>query len=152
MLSLPCVVRIYLHVEPVNLHLGFDRLANLVREDMGQDPLGGHLFVFRNRRGDEQVRALVMQFHDFKDSYEDMNFTTPYLSTIKARTLIMHGDRDKFFPVDIPVMMYTSIPHSYLWIVPNGGHTFLHDEPNASYAEGLLRFFKGEWEANNQPR
>ena len=31
MLSLPCVVRIYLHVEPVNLHLGFDRLANLVR-------------------------------------------------------------------------------------------------------------------------
>jgi hypothetical protein len=52
MLSLPCVVRIYLHVEPVNLHLGFDRLANLVREDMGQDPLGGHLFVFRNRRGD----------------------------------------------------------------------------------------------------
>ena len=52
MLSLPCVVRIYLHVQPVNLHLGFDRLANLVREDMGQDPLGGHLFVFRNRRGD----------------------------------------------------------------------------------------------------
>ncbi|MHB0955674.1 MAG: IS66 family insertion sequence element accessory protein TnpB [Pirellulaceae bacterium] len=53
MLSLPCVVRIYLHVQPVNLHLGFDRLANLVREDMGQDPLGGHLFVFRNVRSVE---------------------------------------------------------------------------------------------------
>jgi hypothetical protein len=52
MLSLPSLVRIYLHVEPVNLHFGFDRLANLVREEMSCDPLSGHLFVFRNRRGD----------------------------------------------------------------------------------------------------
>jgi transposase len=52
MLTLPSLVRIYLHVQPVNLHFGFDRLANLVREEMGHDPLSGHLFVFRNRRGD----------------------------------------------------------------------------------------------------
>jgi transposase len=52
MLTLPSLVRIYLHVQPVNLHFGFDRLANLVREEMGYDPLTGHLFVFRNRRGD----------------------------------------------------------------------------------------------------
>ena len=52
MLSLPSVVKIYLHADPVNLHFAFDRLANLVREEMGQDPLSGHLFVFRNRRGD----------------------------------------------------------------------------------------------------
>ncbi|MBM3272591.1 transposase [Candidatus Kaiserbacteria bacterium] len=52
MLSLPSVVRIYLHAAPVNLHYAFDRLANIVREEMGQDPLSGHLFVFRNRRGD----------------------------------------------------------------------------------------------------
>ena len=48
--------------------------------------------------------------------------------------------------------MYTSIPQSYLWIVPNGGHTFLHKEPHPSYSDGLLQFFKGEWEANNKPR
>ena len=58
MLSLPSVVRIYLHVEPVNLHFGFDRLANLVRAEMRQDPLSGHLFVFRNRRGD-RVKLLL---------------------------------------------------------------------------------------------
>lgn len=52
MLSLPSVVKIYLHATPVNLHFAFDRLAGLVREEMGQDPLSGHLFVFRNRRGD----------------------------------------------------------------------------------------------------
>jgi transposase len=30
----------------------FDGLAQLVREHLGADPLSGHLFVFRNRRGD----------------------------------------------------------------------------------------------------
>lgn len=52
MLSLPSLVKIYLHAAPVNLHFTFDRLAGIVREEMGQNPLSGHLFVFRNRRGD----------------------------------------------------------------------------------------------------
>jgi len=52
MLSLPSVVKIYLHATPVNLHFSFDRLAGIVRDEMGRDPLSGHLFVFRNRRGD----------------------------------------------------------------------------------------------------
>ncbi len=72
--------------------------------------------------GDEQIRMLRKQFNDFKDNYDDMNFTPPYLSTITARTLIVHGDRDEFFPVFIPTDMYRAIPNSYLWIVPNGGH------------------------------
>ena len=31
---------------------GFDGLAQLVRDRIDQDPLSGHLFVFRNRRRD----------------------------------------------------------------------------------------------------
>ena len=31
---------------------GFDGLAALTTSVLGQDPLSGHLFVFRNRRGD----------------------------------------------------------------------------------------------------
>jgi transposase len=34
------------------MRCGFDRLAERVRTVIGQDPLGGHLFVFRSRRGD----------------------------------------------------------------------------------------------------
>ena len=48
----------------------------------------------RHKYGDGQIRAIIQQFHDFEDSYDDMNFTPPYLSTIKASTLIIHGDRD----------------------------------------------------------
>jgi pimeloyl-ACP methyl ester carboxylesterase len=92
-----------------------------------------------HKHGDEQVRALREQFHRFKDSYDDMNFTGPYLGTIKARTLIVHGDRDEFFPVEIPVEMYKSIPRSELWIVPGGGHVPIHD-PDLPFAGRALRF------------
>lgn len=73
-------------------------------------------------RGDSQIRELATQFAGFRDSYDDMNFTAPFLGTIKASTLIVHGDRDQFFPVDIPMEMYRAIPGAALWIVPRGGH------------------------------
>jgi pimeloyl-ACP methyl ester carboxylesterase len=47
-----------------------------------------------HKHGDEQIRALWQLPDLFKNSYTDMNFTPPYLSTVMARTLIVHGDRD----------------------------------------------------------
>jgi pimeloyl-ACP methyl ester carboxylesterase len=92
-------------------------------------------------RGDEQIRSLRRQFHAFKDSYDDMNFTAPFLSTITARTLIVHGDRDEFFPVNIPVEMYLSIPNAALWIVPHGGHVPIHD-PTLPFLPKALDFLQ----------
>ena len=92
-----------------------------------------------HKHGDEQIKALQQQFHQFKDSYDDMNFTGPYLSTITARTLIVHGDRDQFFPVSIPVEMYRSIPNSALWIIPRGGHVPIFD-PAIPFTATALKF------------
>jgi pimeloyl-ACP methyl ester carboxylesterase len=97
-----------------------------------------------HKHGDEQIRALRRQFHGFKDSYEDMNFTAPLLGTIQARTLIVHGDRDQFFPVNIPIEMYQSIPKSYLWIVPNGGHGPHRQHPE-EFVKLTKEFLAGEW-------
>jgi transposase len=44
--------RIWLAVEATDMRCGFDRLAERVRAVIGQDPLSGHLFLFRSRRGD----------------------------------------------------------------------------------------------------
>jgi len=44
--------RIWLAAEAADMRCGFDRLAERVRATIGEDPLGGHLFVFRSRRGD----------------------------------------------------------------------------------------------------
>lgn len=52
MLSLPPSVRIFVSREPVDMRKGFDSLAQLVRSHLSADPLSGHLFVFRSKRGD----------------------------------------------------------------------------------------------------
>jgi len=51
-----------------------------------------------------------------------MNFTPPFLSTIQARTLIVQGDRDPLYPVELSVEMAKAIPQASLWILPNSGH------------------------------
>jgi transposase len=48
---IPAGVRIFLCVEPVDMRLGFDRLAQVARERVGRDPMeGGALFVFGGRK------------------------------------------------------------------------------------------------------
>jgi len=51
-LSFPELVRIYVSTQPTDMRKGFDSLAAVVRDWLGHDPLSGHLFVFRSRRGD----------------------------------------------------------------------------------------------------
>ena len=52
MLNFPPSVRIWLGMAPVDLRRSFDGLAEQVRQLLHNDPLSGHLFVFRNKRGD----------------------------------------------------------------------------------------------------
>jgi len=48
---IPSGVRIFLCVEPVDMRFGFDRLAQIARDRVGQDPVaGGALFVFGGRK------------------------------------------------------------------------------------------------------
>lgn len=50
-------VRVWLATSPVDMRRSFDRLAEHVRTILAQDPLSGHLFVFRNRSG-ERIKVL----------------------------------------------------------------------------------------------
>ena len=52
MLTLSPAVRIYLATGTTDLRRSIDGLSALVRERFGLDPWSGHLFLFRNRRGD----------------------------------------------------------------------------------------------------
>jgi len=52
MLSLPASVRVFLCLVPADMRWSFDSLAMRAQWIVRQDPLSGHLFVFRNRRGD----------------------------------------------------------------------------------------------------
>ncbi len=58
MILVPRAVRVYFATQPVNLHKSFDGLVNEIRHALGHDPLGGHIFVFLNRRR-TQVKLIV---------------------------------------------------------------------------------------------
>jgi len=94
------------------------------------------------KRGDEQIRQLISQFNSLAENYDDMNFTAQSLSGITARTLIVHGDRDNFFPVEIPLNLYRSIPNAALWIIPGGDHVPIYDS-TVPFNSTALQFFDG---------
>lgn len=58
MILVPRSVRVYVATQPTNLRMSFEGLSNHVREVLRQDPLGGHVFVFLNRRK-TMVKLLV---------------------------------------------------------------------------------------------
>lgn len=100
--------------------------------------------------GEEKHRKLLTMFRSFADSYDDVNFTPPYLSTLKCQTLIIQGDRDEIYPFDIAADLHKAIPNSFLWILPNTTHyavetngveTIWHNVALQVFNE----FLKGKW-------
>lgn len=97
----------------------------------------------QHKLGDEQIVALWQWAHTLKDSYDDMNFTPEKLAAIKARTLVVYGDRDPLYPVEMGVALYRAIPNSALWVVPGGGHGPVFFKDAEEFARRALAFLKG---------
>jgi transposase len=60
MLQLAPQSRIFLAIQPVDFRKGIDSLAAVCRQILGQQPLSGAVFVFRNR----SATALKILFYD----------------------------------------------------------------------------------------
>jgi transposase len=52
MLNVAAGTQVWLVCGVTDMRKGFDGLAALVQQKLEQDPFGGHLFVFRGRKGD----------------------------------------------------------------------------------------------------
>lgn len=52
MLSIPPALKIFLAASPTDMRKSHDGLAALVEHVLRENPLSGHLFVFRNKPGD----------------------------------------------------------------------------------------------------
>ena len=75
MLSFPPAVRIWLCSEATDLRRSFDRLAEMVRQHLKDDPLSGHVFVFRNKRSD-RVKLLYWDEDGFVIVYKRLEAGT----------------------------------------------------------------------------
>lgn len=69
MLTLSPAVRIFMRAGATDLRRSIDGLSALVREEMGLEVLSGHLFLFRNRRGD-RLKILVWDRSGFWVMYK----------------------------------------------------------------------------------
>jgi pimeloyl-ACP methyl ester carboxylesterase len=92
--------------------------------------------------GDDQIIASWEWQRGMSVSYDDMNFTPPSLARITAPTLIIYGDRDFLYPVEMAVDMHRSIPQSALWVVPKGSHGPVFLDAAAPFADTSLAFLR----------
>ncbi len=49
---------------------------------------------------------------------------------LRAPVLIVHGDRDRFFPVAVPTALYDLLPDAALCILPQTGHNPPVEQPD----------------------
>lgn len=96
----------------------------------------------RHHHGDDQIRALWRHAREFADDRDDMNFDAGRLAAISSRTLIVHGDRDPLYPVELALELCRAIPNSALWVVPNGGHGPIFGEQSAPFVAAATAFLR----------
>lgn len=58
MFGIGAATKIYIAVDAIDMRKGFEGLHGLVRDQLGQDPLSGHLFLFTNKTK-TRLKALV---------------------------------------------------------------------------------------------
>jgi transposase len=89
---IPSGVRIFVCSAPVDLRLGFDRLAHAARERVGTDPMsGGALFVFTNKRA-TRLKVLWFERNGFCLLYKRLHQAVFELPAASAGSASVHID------------------------------------------------------------
>ena len=97
-----------------------------------------------HRHGEMQIQQLLAHSRAFAESYEDVNFTPPYLSTVTADTLVVFGDSDPLYPVSLALELHAAIRRARLWVVPGGGHGPVFGADAPRFVEISLQFLDGK--------
>lgn len=123
----------------------FPAQARALQRQLSEAMLGeGEMDRMRrcHTQGEAQIQQLLAHGRAMADSYDDVNFTPPYLATITARTLIVFGDRDPLYPVSLAFELHAAIPRSSLWVVPGGGHGPVFGDHASRFSETALSFLR----------
>ena len=79
--------------------------------------------------GADYWKVLRGVFRSFTENPQELPFQPADLAAITSPVLVLHGDRDPYFPVNIPTTLYRSLPNAELCILPNTGHGLPQEAP-----------------------
>jgi pimeloyl-ACP methyl ester carboxylesterase len=91
-------------------------------------------------QGDAQIRALLELPLAFADDRADMELTVADLGEVRAKTLLVSGDRDPLYPVELALELYRGIPAASLYVVPGGGHAPVFGDERQAFEQRALSF------------
>jgi pimeloyl-ACP methyl ester carboxylesterase len=143
-------------VKAIGLSAGANTLLHMATQQPGR--IDRMIHVSGTPRFPDQARLIMRSMteetmpnaelrryaHAFADDRDDMNFTAASLERITARTLIVHGDRDPLYPVELAVELLRGIPNSSLWVVPSGGHGPIFGDQAAPFVAAATNFLMRE--------
>jgi len=92
----------------------------------------------QHRHGDAQIEALWRVPAQLADDPDGMAFSAAELAKIRAKTLIVSGDRDPLYPLELALELYSGIRGSALWVVPETGHLPIFGAQAPAFADRAL--------------
>lgn len=141
-------------MEAMVLVTGGHRLADEARAGMRTTQLADirtelqQFYQAHHPGGDPQIESILTQFRTLADNYDDFSFSLEELANVSARTLLIWGDRDPFYPLEIGVELYRSITDAAMWVVPAQEHAPIWDwyggseEAASIFTATCRRFFR----------
>jgi transposase len=82
--------QVWIATTPVDMRKSFDGLAEVVRSFLGHDPLGGNVFVFRNRSS-QRVKILWWDTRGLTIYYKRLERGTFRFPASQERTVAIDG-------------------------------------------------------------
>ncbi len=95
-------VRIWLATSPVDMRRSFDALAEHVRTILADDPMSGHLFVFRNRTS-QRLKILWWDRDGYVLYYKRLERGTFQFPGTGGKSLAIGADQLKLLLCGCPI-------------------------------------------------
>ena len=95
------------------------------------DEWRAYMQIAHTALGPDHWRSVILAFHNLHSHarHEDFpDFTE--LQGIRIPVLLIHGDRDELFPVDMPQELYRLLPNAEFCILPNTSHMPPEEHPS----------------------
>jgi pimeloyl-ACP methyl ester carboxylesterase len=91
-------------------------------------------------QGDAAIRALWSLPARLADDASEMHLGSERLALVQAPTLLVAGDRDPLYPIELAVELYRHIPQASLYVVPGGGHAPVFGNERDAFVARALPF------------